>query len=328
MDRRILTGTLAVLMLAGCAGEAGTERVPGTVLEILTRSPVIPPEESINDLNIFVFSGDGFLEDQIYLSSRILEHHGDTVRTRVPVVLGASARIAVCANFGYRISGIATLEELEEYRYHLAYPDEVSRGIPSYGISEDSLGPGTTKVRIKLDRMMTKITVNIDRTGLDKDVRIKAVSVRICNSPRSASVSGPSRARYKDDVFASGYTLGGTEADILNRGSSDGLSWKASLYMLENMQGDLLPEDTGEHEKIPGGNKAEVCSYVEIRAEYTSPAFHTPAGSHICYRFYPGSSSCNFDIERNMVFNYTVELSASGLEAPDWLIDKSSLIPF
>lgn len=322
---RILKGVLAALILAGCTKES--DSVKETVLEIVTRSPVVPPEDRVNDLNIFVFSGDNFLEEQIYLSSRTLEHHGDTVLARVPVVLGASEKIAVCANFGYRITGIGTLDALEEYRYHLAYADEISKGIPCYGIAENCLVPGTKRCRIELERMMAKITVNIDRTHLDEGVRIKAVSVRICNSPRSVSVSGSSRARYKEDVFASGYTLGRREADILNTGSADGLSGKAVLYMLENMQGDLLPEDTGEHGKIPPGTMAEVCSYVEIRAEYISRSLHTPPGGHICYRFYPGASFGSFNVERNMVYDYTVEMSGSGLDAPDWLIDSSSLIP-
>lgn len=316
----------AILAASSCAREEGTGEMTGfsIPLEIVTKGTVVPPEDNINDINVFIFSEDGLLEESFYLSSRQLEHSGDTVRTRVTVTCGTESRIAVCANFGYRVTGIDNLRGLAEYRFPLAYPDEISKGIPCSGISEGTVRPGRP-LKVELERMMAKVTVKIDRRALDRDVNIRFTSARVCNSPHSATVFGESFARHRGDVFTGGYTLSGREADPLNSDWNSGVSEEAVLYLLENLQGDLLPEGTEEHGKVLSGTEADRCSYIELQAEYLSSTRHTPAGEYIYYRFYPGSSPRNFDIRRNTVYSYTVALSGPGLDAPDWLLDTGGL---
>lgn len=316
----------AIMMASSCAVDEGAGEMTGfsIPLEIVTKGTVVPPEDNINDINVFVFSEDGLIEESFYLSSRQLEHSGDTVRTSVTVACGTESRIAVCANFGYRVTGIGNLRELAEYRFPLAYPDEISKGIPCSGISEGVIEP-KKKLKVELERMMAKIKVKIDRRALDNDVNVRFTSARVCNSPHSATVFGDSFARHRGDVFSSGYILSGRETDPLNSDWHSGISEDVTLYLLENLQGDLLPENTDEHGKVLSGLEADRCSYIELQAEYISSARHTPAGNHIYYRFYPGASPRNFDIRRNTVYSYTVVLSGSGLDAPDWLLDISGL---
>lgn len=320
----------SAITIGGCSGGYDLQedvQMPGEGLEMVmvTKASGDGTESAIDNLNVFVFSADGFLERSIYMTSRNLENDGDTVRTWIPCIFGSGSRIAVCANFGSRISGINTLDGLAGYRLHLAYPDEFPRGLPSSGISAGLVRSNDRKVTVPLERMTARISVRIDRSKLDKDVKIKIVSARAGNAPRSATVFGESAARYPGDVFEGGYAVSGADIDCLNRDTGLGTSGTAGLYVLENLQGDLLEEDAPEKEKYPEGIEAEVCTYIELKAEYSSPAFHTPAGKYIYYRFYPGASGKSFDIRRNTVYDCTVSLSGDGLDGDPPFLDASSL---
>lgn len=334
MDMKSLKWTMiaavSAVSMGGCSGGYDLQEydaVPGEGLEMVmvTKASASGEENVIDNLNVFVFSADGFLERFIYMTSRNLENDGDTVRTWIPCIFGSGSRIAICANFGYRLSGINTLDELAGYRLHLAYPDEFSRGLPSSGISASLVCEKDRKVIVPLERMTAKIPVRIDRSLLDNDVKIRIVSARAGNAPRSATVFGESAARYAGDVFEKGYAISGAGIDCLNRDTGLGTSGTADLYVLENLQGNLLEEDAPEKEKYPEGIDAEVCTYIELKAEYSSPDYHTPAGKYIFYRFYPGASGRSFDIRRNTVYDCTVSLSGDGLDGEPPLLDSSSL---
>ena len=287
-----------------CEAAPWTEKKPATILFRMgngVTKALNPKEDVVNDINLFVFNQYGVLEACTYSPSAEAE---------VDLFPGEKYDVYATGNIGYAISGIRTIDDLFEKRYYLIYPDEYRTGIPMSTHLDGFQIDSTRTCTLPLERMMGKITLEMDRTGLDKDVRILVRQVSIGNSPRSATLFGRSKARTRQDVFPKGFTRGVYESDALNIDKELGHSWDLSLYLLENMQGDELNE---------------LCPYVEWQAEYYSPTWHTKAGKYLIYRFYLQDEG-EYSIERNCHYHYTIRPKGDGLQARDnWQLDRSAL---
>ena len=183
-------------------------------------------------------------------------------------------------------------------------------------------------VTVDLIRMMAKISIRIDRSGLASGVSFNVNSVEIGGSPRSANAFAPGRAEGTSDIFGKGFVCSGTLADNLNIEESPGKSREAKLYMMENLQGELLPGAVSEKDKVLDISDAMAaqCSYVEIKAEYNSEDYCTPPGEWLVYRFYLGNGPSDFNVERNCEYRYVIRPDGTGISEDSWRVDKSSLI--
>lgn len=324
--KRLLAGLAAVLLLS-CekAGEAQLITIVVEAPETMVTKSTDPDEALISDINLFVFSEDGFLEETRYLSSRTIGNANGSISISVPLVRGIKESIVCCANFGYQIKGINTMKDLSGYRFYLAYPDEYSHGMPMTAKVEKVWNTGEDTITIPLVRMMSKISVAMDRSELDNDVRLLVKGVWIGNCPRSASVVGPSSVQSNLDTFEKGFEKSFGQVDQMNKEASPGVSGEASVYMLENMMGDLLDDTVDDHGKLVKGAVAGSCSYIAVECEYTSQEHNTKPGEYLLYRFYLGESNCNFDIERNCHYHYVVQPYGDGLGESNWRIDKTAL---
>ena len=152
-------------------------------------------------------------------------------------------------------------------------------------------------------------------------------SVQVGGCPNSAKLFGKSKAETVRDVFSSGFDKTWKQLDPLNADKSLGISGEVGVYMLENMQGDLLEGNTSQEDKVfPDGDlHAKVCSYLELKMEYYSPSKNTAAGKYLIYRFFLGEGPGNFDVVRNCHYHYTVKVSGDGLLGTGWRVDKSAL---
>ena len=301
---------LAILTLpaaAGCGKDGQQDRREIRIRldsGLPTSRSLSPDETRISDLNLFAFREDAEPEAHLWISSREFREGGE-YRLSLPKGLGYS--LYACVNFGYEIRDVRSREDLEHHRYYMAYPDEYSRGIPMSGIAE--IDGETDEATISLERMMAKISLCIDRRGLDKDVRFQVRSVVIGNTPRSASAFGTSRAQGAMDTFSRGFDRTGTQADGLNRERGE-TSEDVSVYMLENLQGE----------------EPDVPSYIEIEAEYDSSTQYNAPGKYLIYRFHLGNEPGNHDVQRNFHYHFTVRPQGSGLLSEDgWKVDKSAL---
>lgn len=299
--------TAVLLLTAGCgkdnqrSGRAVRIRIDSGTL---TSRSDTPDETRISDLNLFAFREDSELEERLWISSRQFREDGEY---SMALPKGLAYSLYACVNFGYEIRDVHSRDDLERYRYYMAYPDEYSRGIPMSGIAE--IDGETDDVTIPLERMMAKISLRIDRRELDKDVRFNVYSVLVGNTPRSASAFGTSRVQGEMDTFSRGFDRTGTQADGLNRIRGE-TSEEVSVYLLENLQGD----------------RPDFPSYIEIRAEYNSSSRYTPPGEYLIYRFHLGSGPGNYDVQRNFHYRFTVRPEASGLLTEDsWKVDKTVL---
>ena len=241
-----------------------TELILRTPLNSPTRA-ANPDELRISDCNILIYNAFGDLEERSYYKE------GTVYNTRL--LRDVPYTIIAAANLGYALPALA-LEEARQYRYHLAYPDEYSRGMPMAVVLENVV-PGP-KRELQLERLMARIDLEVDRSDLPPGILIKITDASVGNCPSSVTLFPGSEAL---DCFTRGFTHSNTEVDGLNR--TDGLT---SLYVLENCKDN---------------------TYVELKAEYHSDEYHTDPGERVTYRI-PLQ-----ELRRNTVYPVTVSLSGT-----------------
>lgn len=325
------TGVLLVVSLVtGCSiGERPGERVMGElVMELVSGAPArsTPPDEwLVSDINLLIYNEEGLLEERRYYPARSFSATGGAVRLRTSLLTEAAYDIFIAANIGYALPALGR-EEVEAYRYHMAYPDEYSRGMPMCARLDGFVSHGEPSVTVPLIRAMARIDLRLDRSKLDSDVSFQVTAVTIGNGPSSVCLFGDSRAESASQVFAGGYTLNDRQVQPLNTDQTVGISKPVSLYLLENLQGDLLDTENEREKTFSEGRYPQVCSYLEIKGSYHSDAWHTRPGETVSYRFYLGDGPGNFDIYRNTACEVTVCLEGNGLSEEGWRVDKGELV--
>lgn len=277
-----------------------------------------PDEERISDVSLLVFDIDGNAEECIWLPDAGGSH-------TVTLIEGRTYNIRACANFGYQVYA-DHIDELDEITYHMAYPDEYREGIPMYAVLDGFTAGSSGTLTLGFKRLMAKISLKMDRSRLSEDVMMNVVSARIGNCPKTVQVCGPSRIISHDQCFASGFSRGEFETVPLNESGPDKISGEVSLYMLENMQGDIYPGITEDDEKVfvPEDPRSQICSYVELELEYMSST-HYSLSRNLIYRFYLGADRNNLDVERNCRYSIIVRPEDDGLSGDGWRVDKSGI---
>ena len=322
---------LTSLMMIGCNCWFPREEYAGTVLilnpgsRIPTRS-MLPDDQLVSDINLLVYNGEGLLEERRYLSGRELTYDGEAVLLRTEFLTEAPYDLFVAANIGYPLPELDR-EAVEDYHYYMAYPDEYTRGMPMSARLDGYVSHGEAEVELHLVRTMARIDLELDRTRLRSDVTFQVTSVHVGNGPSSVKLFGDSRAESATQVFSGGFSLEGRQVQALNIDRTPGVSETVSLYLPENLQGDLLGISDEREKLFSEGPYPEVCSYIEIRGTYHSDSWHTRAGEPLIYRFYLGDGPGNFDVFRNTACRVTVCLEGDALSEESWRVDKSRLVP-
>lgn len=322
---RILNALLATLtLMPGCARAPENEFTQSCISFILQQSAIkvkamMPDEEKISNVNLYIFDSHGHLEQHIYSDKR-----PDTFD--VNLLKGETYTITALVNFGMKVN-IADLDKLDEIDFHLVYPDEYTEGMPMYvkpmKFTVTSSGP----FRLNLIRLMSKISIRMDRSRLSKDVSIGVTGIRIGNCPRRMKVFQTSKVYDEGDCFAVGFSHQGYECSGLNSNVKDGMSGSLSVYMLENMQGSFGSDAIETDDKKvfdQYDTRAKTCSYIEIDMDYTSDSWISSEGP-LKYRFYLGDSRNNLDVERNCHYSVTVCPTDDGIEEDSWRIDTTNL---
>ena len=298
-----------LLILAACSEVPAPVTVP-LVLEVGTplRS-ADPDEELISDLNLFLFNEKGLMEEHKYLQERQIEWTGGRPVLPLQVLREGVYTVCVCANMGFRLP-CDSWDALMQYRYHMAYPDEYSHGMPMTG--RLTFTADGEAVRLPLARMMARVDLAVDRTALDPGIRFTVRRVRVGNAPASALLFGDSRAETAEQLFATGFTREGAAVDGLNRDVTLGHSRTVPVYLLENLQDGIVPE-TG--------------SYIEVEIEYYSSLYYSGPDQYLIYRFYLGETASDGRTERNCRYSVTLRPEGDGLGdgGDPWRIDASRL---
>ena len=311
--------------LCGCNGMPDNQDISATVSVIfepsrLTHKSIDPEEDMISDMNLLVFDEYGRLEENIWVVADGKRQCDLTLTTGKPY------RFVACINFGYKVE-VADSHELDNLRYHIAYPDEYKDGIPMYADTGYIIVRNGQEVFMKLIRLMSKISIRINRNYLSEGVEMSITGIRIGNCPRYITVFSESHVKGSDDCFPLGFSKTGEQCSALNRIESYGLSYPISLYMLENIQGKFsdtpLQEDS---DKVfdPYDPRKEICSYIELDIDYISPDKASTNGQ-LKYRFYLGENRNDLSVERNCHYRITVCPEDDGLSDDGWRVDKDAI---
>lgn len=284
---------------------------------IMSTKAYDPDEERISDISLMIFDESGAAEECIWIPDGSRECMARLIRNK-------EYTFCACANFGRRIYA-DHIDELEEIRFHLAYPDEYKEGIPMYAYEKVKI-TDNAEIEIALKRLMAKISLRMDRSMLSDNVIMNVRSVKIGNCPRSAKVFGESRVTNRDDCFPVGFMRGMLESAVLNENEDRHLSRELSLYMLENMQGKMDRHIYSDKDKVfdDGDQMADICSYIEMDIEYMSEEKYS-GSKGLIYRFYLGEDRNSLDVERNYHYHITVVPEDDGLSEDSWRVDKSGL---
>ena len=276
-----------------------------------------PDEERISDVSIMIFDERGDAEECIWLQN------GQTT-TEVSLVVGKRYSFRACANFGYRTYA-DHIDELDETIYYMAYPDEYSQGMPMYAEIDNIRIGEDASVELKLQRLMAKISLRMDRRRLSEGVEMNVLGVRIGNCPKSVKVFEKNTVSSHDQCFGMGFSQDDVQTAVLNTIRQDDISGTVTLYMLENMQGDIDGPIDSDAEKVFGeqDHRRDICSYIEMDIEYLSHEKYSERP--LVYRFYLGDSRTNLDVERNCHYMITVCPEDDGLKGDGWRVDKSGI---
>ena len=276
-----------------------------------------PDEERISDVSIMIFDERGDAEECLWLQN------GQTT-AEVSLVVGKRYSFRACANFGYRTYA-DHIDELDETIYYMAYPDEYSQGMPMYAEIDNIRIGEDASVELKLQRLMAKISLRMDRRRLSEGVEMNVLGVRIGNCPKSVKVFGKNTVSSHDQCFGMGFSRDDVQTAVLNTIRQDDISGTVTLYMLENMQGDIEGPIDSDAEKVFGeqDHRRDICSYIEMDIEYLSHEKYSERP--LVYRFYLGDSRTNLDVERNCHYMITVCPEDDGLKGDGWRVDKSGI---
>lgn len=295
--------------------------------EICSVRSMTPDEDRISDINLFIFNGQKALEKHLYITENQLIQTGNLHSYRLKLLKNCKYYIYAFANAGYSVN-IDNYDDLMKKKYYFTYPDDFSIGLPMTGMTETTISD-KGNIDILLKRMVSKISVRIDRSRINDDISFNVKSIQIGGCPRSAFLFCDSKAVCEGDVFVVGYRKDETDANLLNMEESQHKSFPVSLYMFENMQGDQLHGAISHKDKhFPKGDlRSKICSYIEIVIDYISPTMVSNPKKGLIYRFYLGDNPVNFDVRRNTHYKVTVIPEGNGLNGDDWHIDKEFLNP-
>ena len=318
--------SLAVI-LYGCTGNLIQEDYAEVTISFekqgFATKALDPDENLVSDISLLVYDSNGLLEESIWCRKEDL-----TAGISMNLLCGKDYRFLACVNFGYRVAS-PDINDVLEQRFYLAYPDEYKEGIPMTADSGLIYIDKDSQVSLSLKRLMSKISVRMDRRKLSDDVEMIVRSVKIGNCPKSVTAFGESRISSPDECFSTGFIRDAEECTPLNRMAETGISKEISVYMFENMQGPFCKTGiTEDSEKVFDKNdpRRELCSYIEICMDYFSTDWKS-IDTGLIYRFYLGENRNNLDIERNYHYRITICPEDDGLSEDSWRVDKSNIEP-
>lgn len=302
--------TLLILTCIGCEkenthypnhnGETSTITISFNTFS-KTKSNTIP--DNIADINLFIFDETQALIKHLYLS--------DGGTTTMEIAYGTKTIVAI-ANIGNKdFSQCTTLTLLKESKHNSMIGtggNMIFSGELTYKFS-----PNSKSVVIPLTRVLSKITYLFDKTNLHPNVNITIVKIQLMNVPTECSYLAYNTPN-SSNIEHTGDALEGVNLDPQNHEDA------TPLYMFENMQG-TIGANSNPITKHPGA-KENVCTYVEITADYSSSL---KTGT-IKYRNFLGlNTTNNYDIVRGKHYKETIIFNGTSINEISWRVDVSDL---
>ncbi len=232
--------------------------------------------------------------------------------------------IYAVANMGDFSSSFPVREsDVPSLRYTLPPFAEVEdSGIPMAGMV---VTEWTSSVNLMLRRLMARVNITIDHSDMDSGGSDKGFCNTVVKVHRAARniypfAEGGSAAENVKDLYS-----GTSDCQAVSNGYDD-VSEKLTLYIPENMQGDLLDGNDDPWEKTESSDAfdASLCTYISL--EGVKDGSVDGVEGDFIYRFFPGEdNSMNFDLQGNKTYDISMELTWDGMYVTDnWKVEKSN----
>lgn len=248
----------------------------------------------------------------VYESGSLIETLNlDTdIDASMEVETGKTYAYYACANIA-NVEMPASEEEVRAMRVSVS-PKEPSGGFPMAAMGEFSVSGEDNTVTVMLERLYSKLRFKVDFSDLP-DLEITSVKIRQAAS--SVTLFSESKAILTTD----GDSATSAEISALNAGG------EIELYLPENCQGTLLPDNNDSAQKIPENipGKSGVCSYIEVAGKFSG---ELEFNGEIVYRFYTGNDeTSDFNVVRNTDNLVTMTPLRKSIASPSWQVDAEDV---
>ena len=298
-------------------------------------------ETRITDVTLASYDADGLLTDTRYYESGFAS---------MPLDVSGNGRSNVYAlvNMGDMTGNFPANEEdvpLMEYRVG-SYSEIDQAGFPMSGILT-RFSPSSSRGVVDVERLFSKLCVRVLHESLSGtsspsaayvyNMCNKSMFVRQANRKLLPFSPAGSRALYASDIMnSSDYN-----SDLNDRTAYEGSLSQSQLgpgpgyfrdttivlYVPENVQGNLLPDNTDPYEKvhenisdISGKSYSGLCTYLEFNARREATLGYS--GS-VMYRYYLGAdNTSDFSIERNKRYDITLDFTEEGFFVDSWKVSR------
>lgn len=323
--RQIITTLSAALALCACAGTLDQGQLApkcGTAAVTLrlcgsTRSSLTVPDDQINSVELYFYE-NGALVPELSVSRA-----GSGLES-VEVALGIGRSYQILALANCTVSQApATFRQAEELCYRCNGFQDWADGIPMAGTASLDVEYSTRSASIVVTRLAAKLSLGIDTSRLRHgSIRFTSAKVRQMNKVCPFFGRGVASA-------AGGVCDGdiASPADLEAMNASGG-QYTASFYLLENLQGNLLPDNTDPDLKVPDsviavGGDPGLCTYLEIEGVYTDHSGFLKGEPLVARLFLGSDSTCNFDLLRNCRYSIVLQVTDEGCLRSDWKVDST-----
>lgn len=313
MKKKVPIILLLLATLLSChkeGGECGGVRVSFTLDSFsLSRSSCLTGEDEITAVQLFVTDADGDIVDDVFSGG------GFPVSFKGRV--GETYRLYAFANHPSEITGLSSEADILGWEYSANLSEHFPCGLPMAGVKEWTVTGRDAEVSIELTRLVAKLLLTLDKSLMSLHGNFTADSVRLRNCPSRIRPFAEGQKISDAADAGDGDVAGEEDLAVFNSGGS------VCFYVLENMQGDLLPGNGDPWAKTPENlsSKADLCTYLEVEGSYSSPGY----SGRDSYRMYLGSdNSSNFDLRRNSLYRLTFIPSEDNMRKEgNWKITAS-----
>lgn len=189
-----------------------------------------------------------------------------------------------------------------------------SNGFPMANVVKNFTASSSSQYQLR--RLVHTLYVKMNTEELQK-TKMTFTGVQIKQAPRDVYPFAESKATATMDGDAA--NLSSDDIDRLNSGET------VTLYLLENMRGDLIAGNTSWKNKIPSRISATAersrASYIEMTARVQTA---TAVYENNIYRAYLGNDASNFDVERSTYFILNNNFTSDMVHDEDWRVDPGT----
>ncbi|MDP3437773.1 MAG: DUF4906 domain-containing protein, partial [Bacteroidales bacterium] len=187
-----------------------------------------------------------------------------------------------------------------------------TNGVLYTGFVNINITENQNSLSVLLKRVVAKVTILFNRNQLNDNVSIDITKIQLKNVPASVRLFGSNTPGLSQIISEGDYIT--TNLEPANHETA------SAIYLFENMQGDIGTNSTPSLKYA--GTKSDICTYLEITANYTSPA----KTGVIKYRSYLGENNTNnFDVIRETHYKETILFTGSSINESSWRVDVSNL---